>query len=90
MITVEDLIDFSELSPDEIEAIAEHTHEPVVVCVAHAETLLECEQGICTIKQYLIDDIEHAKQLGNKQHANTLKSTYKAFEKSHPSQAKRG
>ncbi|MFI4938288.1 MAG: hypothetical protein ACHQJ6_07265 [Candidatus Berkiellales bacterium] len=84
MISLDDFVALSELSADEIEAIAEVNHEPVVLTVARCESLLTCKEGICTIKQYLIDDMTNAKEKGDKSHLRQLKKTIKAFEKAHP------
>ena len=83
MITTEDMIEFCELTPEEIEAIAECTSEPWVLCIAHAECLLCCENGFETISRYFDEDIQHAKLRGDLAHAHALKQTYRAFKRAH-------
>ena len=83
MITIQDLIEFSELSEEEIEAIAEHDHEHLVISLAHGEEMVHCEEGICTLQKYIIDDIEQAKLKGDKKRVRELKHTYKVFIQMH-------
>jgi len=83
MITPEDLTDFCDLSPEEIEVIAECTNEPWVLSIAHGETLLCCEDGVTTIRHYFLEDIKHAEQRGDFKRAHALKRTYRAFKRSH-------
>lgn len=84
MLTEQDLIDYSELTSQEIEVIAEMTNEPVVLSVAHAQMMLLDTQGVQTIKQYLKNAIEKAKLSGAVLHVVELQEILAAFEKAHP------
>lgn len=83
MITPEDLTDFCDLSPEEIEAIAECTSEPWVCCIAHAETLLGRKGGVAKIRHYFLEDIRHAKEKGDFTRAHQLQKAYQHFKRSH-------
>lgn len=85
MISEEDLLAFCDLSPEEIEAIAEHDHENIIVSIAHGEALLEDKKGVLTIKHYLQENIAAARFKGDKLHLVALKKVYHAFNKAHPS-----
>lgn len=83
MITTEDIIEFCDLTPDEVEAIAECTSEPWVPSIAHAESLLESKSGVATITKYILEDIRAAQMRGDFEHAHALKLTYRTFKRTH-------
>ncbi len=83
MITLEDLIDFSNLSTEDIEAIAECNQEPLILSIAQVEALLHRKNG-CTIKEFFEKDILLAKRKGDELHALRLKCAYQVFDKAHP------
>lgn len=83
MITTEDIIEFCDLTPEEIEAIAECTSEPWVPAIAHAEALLESKAGIAKISKYIKEDIRHAQMRGDFKHAQALIRIYRAFKCAH-------
>jgi len=85
MISIEDLVELSGLSLEEIEELAKSHHEPVALSVAHGECLLENEEGILKIKKQLKEKIKDAVQEGDKQHLKDLIRVYKTFHASHPS-----
>ena len=82
MISIEDLIEFSELSPEEIEAIAEHDNEQLIISLTHNE-LVNCEEGLCILQKYILDDLKRAQLKGDKKRVRELKHTYKVFIKMH-------
>ena len=59
MITIKDCLDFSTLSEDEICAIAEHAHEPIILSVAHGECLSQSRDGKNTIAEYVAENSAH-------------------------------
>ena len=60
MLTLEDCIGLSELSEDEIEAIAQHEHIPKIVAVEVGNYLVQTPEGDKRIKAMIVDDIEEA------------------------------
>jgi len=84
MLTLKDCIEYSELTEEEIEAIAEHEHLPFIVAAEMGGTLLGSEQGIRCIQRFIREDIQHAKACGMQQKATDLRRVYRHFVKAHP------
>ena len=84
MLTYEDCVGLSGLTKEEIEAIAEHEHIPVIVAAELANYLCRNEAGECCIKRYILDDIASAQARGDTSHALLLKAVLNHFLKTHP------
>ncbi len=84
MLTYEDCVGLSDLTDDEIKAIAEHEHVPEIVALEFGHYLIETEKGVSAIKAIIIDDIAHAKEKGNYDHATKLKLILHHFIETHP------
>lgn len=85
MITNDDLFAFCDLSPEEIEVIAEHNHEDLILSIAQNEMLTGNEtQDVVTIKHYLEEHIEIARFKGERTHEEALTKVYTAFNMAHP------
>jgi len=87
MLCLEDCLDFSELEPDEVEAIAEHEHIPPIVAAELGCQLLKTDDGIAQLHVMMLDDIQTALTHGRVKHANELADTYRHFRSAHPLQA---
>lgn len=84
MLTLEDCIALSELSEDEIAAIAEHEHLPAIVAAELGSYLVHDAQGCPAIRRMILDDIEAARNRGDRVHALALKLVLKRFVETHP------
>lgn len=84
MLSLQECLDFSDLSEEEVEAIAEHEHVPEIVAAEIGNTLLKTKAGICLIKLYLLENIEHARSLGQFDKAKRLDALYRRFHYEHP------
>lgn len=84
MLSLQECIDFSDLSEEEIEAIAEHEHVPEIVAAEIGSTLLQTRSGVCLIKLYLLENLEHARSLGQFEKARQLDALYRRFDREHP------
>jgi hypothetical protein len=84
MLSLQECIDFSNLSEDEIEAIAEHEHVPEIIAAEIGSTLLQSSSGICLIKLYLLENLERARSLGQFEKARQLDKLYRRFDQEHP------
>jgi S-ribosylhomocysteine lyase LuxS involved in autoinducer biosynthesis len=84
MLTLQDCIELSELTEDEILAIAEHEHIPEMAAVEMGNYLVHTAQGERRIKRMILDDIQHARDHGNLRHAATLKLALRQFVSTHP------
>jgi hypothetical protein len=87
MLTYEDCVGLSDLTEDEIEAIAEHEHIPEIVAAELGSYLVHTDDGVPKIRRIILEDIELAKKKGDAEHAITLKLVLKHFVDTHPQAA---
>jgi hypothetical protein len=73
MLTIEDCIALSDLTQEEIDAIAEHEHIPEIVALELGEYLVHARDGIPRIRTIIRDDIQAAEARGDRAHALKLK-----------------
>jgi S-ribosylhomocysteine lyase LuxS involved in autoinducer biosynthesis len=83
MLTLQDCIELSELTEDEILAIAEHEHIPEMAALEMGHYLVHTPEGEKRIKRMILDDIQAARDHGNLRHAATLKLALKHFVEHH-------
>jgi len=83
MLTLQDCIELSDLTEDEILAIAEHENIPEMVAVELGSYLVHGPSGEKRIKRMIVDDINHARETGNAKHAAVLKSVLKHYVECH-------
>lgn len=88
MLTLDDLLDYCDLDREEIAALAEHEHIPMAVAAELGEHLLETPEGVKELHRMLLDNMQHAKAGGNRQHLAELAHTYLHLKKTHPVQRK--
>lgn len=88
MLTYQDCVELSDLTEEEIEAIAQHEHLPEMAALELGSYLVHTEEGIPMIKRIILDDIEDARRRGHDQKALQLKLVLKHFVDTHPSSAK--
>jgi len=84
MLSYEDCLALSDLSDDEVEAIAEHEHIPSMAAAALGNYLVHTSEGVPMLKRMILDDIESAKACGNWHHAFDLKMVLRHFVETHP------
>ena len=87
MIALEDCMAMCGLTPEEIDAIAEHEHIPELAAAALGDYLLHLEKGPHVIYGMLKDDIRHAIAEGEAAHARQLVAALGHFLKEHPGAA---
>lgn len=83
MLTLEDCLALSELTEEEILAIAEHENLPEIVALELGNYLVHTRQGEARIKRMILDDIERARSCGNQRRAGELKAVLKHFCEAH-------
>lgn len=88
MLSYVDCVGLSELTQEEIEAVAEHEHVPEIVAAELGNYLVHTPQGVPMLKRIICDDIEEALRQGNKERALHLKLVLKHFIETHPKRAK--
>ena len=84
MLTYQDCVELSDLTEEEIEAIAEHEHLPEMAALEMGSYLVHTPAGIPMIKRIILDDIEQARRHGHSDKALKLKLVLKHFVDTHP------
>jgi len=79
MLTLEDCIAFSDLTLEEIDAIAEHEHLPEMIAAELGCYLVHCPDGRRAINVMMRDDIAVARSRGDLRHAAELKVVLQHF-----------
>lgn len=83
MLTIEDCIELSGLTEEEVLAIAEHEHLPEMVAVEMGAYLVETPAGEKRIKRMIADDIAAARSRGDSRHALALKLVLRHYLEHH-------
>ena len=84
MLSYQDCVELSDLTEEEIEAIAQHEHLPEMAALELGSYLVHTAEGIPMIKRIILDDIEEARRRGHDQKALQLKLVLKHFVDTHP------
>lgn len=84
MLCLDDCLDFCELESDEVDAIAEHEHVPVIVAAEIGSELLKSDVGVVKLHTMILEDIQIALAHGRTEHAQELAMTYRHFQSAHP------
>jgi hypothetical protein len=90
MLTFEDVLELSELSEDEIAAIAEHEHIPAVCAAEYGYYLCHNANGVPMLRRIIMDDIMAARRHENYEKEMKLREVLKHFVRSHPENPARG
>lgn len=85
MLSYEDCVELSDLTEEEIEAIAQHEHLPEMAALELGSYLVHTPEGVPMIKRIILDDIEEERRRGHDQKALQLKLVLKHFVDTHPS-----
>jgi hypothetical protein len=73
MLTLQDCIGLSELTEEEILAIAEHEHIPEMAALELGNYLIQTPSGERRIKRMIVDDIDAARRAGDHTRVLALK-----------------
>ena len=84
MLTLQECLEFCDLTEDEIHAIAEHEHVTDIVAAELGDCLLQTDEGVCLIRRYMLDDIAIAEAHGQSLKVQHLHEVLQRFEASHP------
>ena len=79
MLTIDDCIGMSDLTEDEIAAVAEHEHLPAMLALELGSHLCRTPAGQARLERMIIDDIGTANQRGNLTHAAKLNNVLDRF-----------
>ena len=84
MLTFDDCVALCELTEEEIAAIAEHEHLPMIVAAELGNYLIQAPDGALRIKRIILDDMLAADRSGDGTRALTLKLVLRHFVERHP------
>ena len=84
MLSYQDCVELSDLTEEEIEAIAQHEHLPEMAALELGSYLVHTEAGVPMIKRIILEDIDEARQRGHERRALELKLVLKHFIDTHP------
>lgn len=87
MITPEEIIEMTDLTPEEVETIAEHEHTTGVQAAAMVDYLMHRHGGPQAISRMICEDIREALHKGDAAHARELYATLRHFIATHPEAA---
>ncbi len=79
MLTYDDCVAMSDLTADEIDAIAEHEHVPAIVALEMGRYLMTCKDGSLVLRKMILDDIDAARARGDTLHAACLRMVLRDF-----------
>ncbi len=79
MLSLEDCIALSDLTPEEVDAIAEHEHLPEIIAAELGCYLVHCADGRQAIRAIIRDDIETARARLDFRRAAELKLMLRHF-----------
>ncbi|MBL8832597.1 MAG: hypothetical protein JNL71_09425 [Rhodospirillales bacterium] len=84
MLTWVDCLSLSELTADEVRAIAEHEHIGEMAALELGNWLIRQPDGCRFLKRIILDDIDRARAHGDVARAAKLKLVMQHFCKTHP------
>ncbi|MBK7541769.1 MAG: hypothetical protein IPP10_03340 [Candidatus Competibacteraceae bacterium] len=87
MLTYQDCVEASDLTEEEIEAVAQHERLPEMAALEMGSYLVHSPEGVPMLKRIILDDIEAARRRGHPEQALELKLVLKHFVDTHPSSA---
>jgi hypothetical protein len=87
MLTYNDVLSLSDLTEDEIEAIAEHEHIPEICAAEFGYYLVHSERGVPLLRRIIMDDIAAARAAGDERKVLKLRMVLTHFIRSHPENA---
>ena len=83
MLTIQDCIELSELTEEQILAIAQHEHLPEMAAIELGNYLIHTPDGEKRIRSMIVDDLERARREGNRERLLALKLCLKHFLEQH-------
>ena len=83
-LSLQDCLDMVDLTEDEIAAVAEHEHVPMIVATELCNYLINEPDGVPRLRAIILDDIRDAELHGHLAHATKLKAVLRHFVLTHP------
>lgn len=88
MISLDDIEDMTDLTREEIAAVAEHEHLPDLNAAALADYMMHKHKGAQAVAAMISDDLRSALHRGDKEHAKELFVVLQHFFAVHPDAAR--
>jgi hypothetical protein len=88
MITLDDIEDITDLTRDEIAAVAEHEHLGIMAATLLGDYLMHRHHGPARIQKMICDDIRRALHKDDLDHARALFATLRQYMSDHPEAAR--
>jgi len=88
MITIEDCLALSDLTEEEVDAIAEHEHLPEIIAAELGNYLAHLPGGVEQIRRMIRDDVAASSLRGDQRHAFNLSLVLMHFCREHPDPGK--
>lgn len=79
MLTIQDCIELSGLTEEEIDALAEHEHVPEIIAAELGNYLVQSPEGEQRITQMILDDLQAAQERADLPHVIKLKLCLQHF-----------
>lgn len=84
MISIDDILDMSDLTRDEIAALADHEHLADIAAAMLGEYLMHMHKGPQAVQKMICDDMRTALRAGDVNEAKVLFATLQEFIAEHP------
>ena len=84
MLTLDDCFALCELTEEEVAAIAEHEHLPMIVAAELGNYLIQGPDGALKVKRIIVDDIRAAAAVRDQARVLALKLVLRHFVERHP------
>lgn len=84
MISIKDCIDYSDLTEDEVAAIAEHEHLPYACAAQLACCLAQSQEGTELLRCLLKDAVCDAESCGHREALRQAQVAFEQFQRNHP------
>ncbi len=84
MLSIQDVLDYCDLDPGEIAAVAEHEHLPTMLAAELSEMLLSTPDGVFQLHSMIIENMQQALEAGRYEHVQELAKTYEHLQRTHP------
>ena len=84
MLTLQDCVGISGLTPEEVGVIAEHDRVPEIVATEIGNALLTTPQGTYMLRRYILELLERAAEQGQLGREQRLRDVLTNFNAAHP------
>ncbi len=84
MLTLQDCLDMCDLTPEIVDAIAEHERLPAILAAELGNCLACSNGGLAVIHQFILEDMAEARVRGDRSHLAQLQHTLSRFRHAHP------